>query len=176
MNLSPHKSRLITWIKWIVVVFFAAGLVDIFIPDLFHPLWLERGLQRQTLIHRVHAAGGWQVIRQACIALVQTNDSVQWIRWRTNHALALPPAIMALQPDQVHYTSPKRLGREPDENPVPVVRIKLFGLHRTGGHSTPYLGIEVVATSPNEEYTPKSPWGGDLKYRKVSEGVYEVFY
>jgi hypothetical protein len=86
---------------------------------------------------------------------------------------------MALQPQQVYYVSPKNLTRVPGEPQIPIVQIKIFGMHSTGGHSTPYLGLEVVATPSKEDYTPNASRGvrgsAHSDYRKVSEGVYEIF-
>jgi hypothetical protein len=147
--------------------------------DSFPPRWYERRAQRQKVTERVQAAGGWAALRHECIAFVGTNEMVHWIRWHTNDAPALPPAIMALQPQQVYYVSPKLPSPQSGEPQVPIVRIKVFGMHATGGHSTPYFGLEVVATPSSVNYTPKArpaaSGNGHLNYQRVSEGVYEVF-
>ena len=130
-------------------------------------------------MERVQSAGGWETLRHDCILLAQTNELIQWSRWHTNDAPPLPPAIAALQPQQIDYFSPKLLGEHSHEPRTPVVRIKLFGMHATGGHSTPYFGLEVVTDSSTNVYTPKArpaaSGNGFLNYQKVSEGIYEIY-
>jgi hypothetical protein len=143
------------------------------------PAWRERRAQRDKVVQRVQSAGGWQALRRDCISLAATNEIVQWIRWHTNDTPALPPAIAALQPQQVDFVSPKLFGRHSDEPRIPIVRIKIFGMHSTGGHSTPYFGLEVIAEASTTNYTPKArpaaSGNGHLNYRNVSEGIYEIF-
>jgi hypothetical protein len=149
------------------------------ISGAFPPAWYERRAQRQKVIERVQAAGGWETLRRACIGFAGTNENIRWLRWFTNGAPTLPPAIMALQPQQVYYVAPELLAVYPHEPKIPIVRIMVFGTPSSGGHSTPYFGLEVVATPLNDDYTPKAhravPGLRHSDYRKVSEGVYEVF-
>ena len=105
------------------------------------------------------------------------------IRWHgpvsPRESPALPPAIRALQPQDVYYISPKLFGPQSDQPKIPLVRIKVFGMHSSGGRSTPYFGLEIVATASSEDYTPKArlaaSGNGHVNYRKVSDGVYEIY-
>jgi hypothetical protein len=148
-------------------------------PGAWPPASIERRTQRQKVLDRVEGAGGWEALRRECIAFAETNEMIQWSRWHTNDSPALPPILMALQPQQVYYVSPKVLGPLSGEPKIPIIRIKVFGMHSTGGHSIPYFGLEVIATSSPVDYTPKaSPaasGNGHLDHRKVSEGVYEIY-
>jgi hypothetical protein len=85
---------------------------------------------------------------------------------------------MALQPQEIYYVSSKFRTGVPGEPRMPIVQIKVFGMHSTGGHSTPYFGLDVV-TTPSTEYAPnahRAAYGyAQRNYRKVSEGVYEIF-
>jgi len=152
------------------------GVLD---PSAWPPAFMERRAQRAEVIERIHSAGGWEVLRRDCMLLVQTNDQIYWIRWHTNGAPPLPPAVAALQPKEVYFFSPKLLGEHSDEPRIPVVRIKIFGEHSTGGHSRPYFVLEVVTAPSAEGYTPKerpaASGNGHLNYQKVSDGVYEIF-
>ena len=63
---------------------------------------------------------------------------------------------------------------------VPVFRIKVFGVHATGGNSSPYLGLEVVCDPEAQNYRPRPSQGGAdgncySTYRKVAEGIYEIY-
>ncbi len=117
-------------------------------------------------------------MKRDCIALAKTNEMFQWFRWSKENP-ALPPTIAALQPKEVQFVSPRVLGRPSDEGQIPVVRIKIFGMRSTGGRSTPYFGLEVIAQEPATNYVPKprpaAAGNGHRSYRKISDGVYEVF-
>lgn len=183
-SLPNEKSSF--WLKWAPVLVVVLVLLTpcflslpMWFPGTFPPAWWERKSQRKQVVERVQAAGGWEALRRDCMALAQTNEFINWIRWRKSNKVALPPTISALQPKEVYYVSPQLLGPNSAEPRIPVVRIKIFGMHSTGGHSTPYFGLEVVAMSSSEDYTPKArpaaSGNGHRNYRKVSEGVYEVY-
>ena len=148
-------------------------------PFAWPPMFMERRTQRAEVMERVRSAGGWDALRHDCMLLAQTNEYVQWSRWSSHAAPALLPAIAALKPQQVDFVSPTLLHNGPEESRTPVVRIKIFGMHATGGRSTPYFGLEVVISPSSEGYTPKArpaaSGNGHTNYRKVSEGIFEVF-
>jgi hypothetical protein len=60
--------------------------------------------------------------------------------------------------------------------------MKIFGGHSTGGHSTPYFGLEVLTTSKSTAYRPGvGYWNGGVignyhsTYNEVAEGIYEIY-
>jgi hypothetical protein len=179
-NSPPNQKRSFGWIVWLPIVVLVLYLFQILLNMYsFPPRWYERRTQRQKVEARVQSAGGYERLRRECIAFAQTNEIVQWSRWYTNESPALPSAISVLQPQEVYYFSPKLLGPHSNEPRIPIVRIKIFGMHSTGGHSIPYFGLDVVATPSSGEYTPKASTAasgnGHRDYRKVSDGVYEVY-
>ena len=179
-NSPPNQNRSFDWIFWILIVLLAPYLFLMLLnSESFPPRWYELRAQRQKMEARVQSAGGYEMLRRECMAFAQTNEMVHWFRWHTNDSPVLPPAISSLQPLQVDYVSPKLLGPHSDEPSFPIVRIKIFGMHSTGGHSTPFFGLEVVATPSSENYTPKArpaaSGNGHLGYQKVSDGVYEIY-
>jgi hypothetical protein len=183
---SSHNQRHASgWVFGIFSGIFLALLAlycfwTLLISGAFPPAWYERRAQRQKLIERIQAAGGWEALRRDCIALAKTNENeiFRWARWVTN-APTLPPAIMALQPQEVYYVSSKFHTGVPDEPQIPIVRIKVFGMHSSGGHSTPYFGLDVVTTPSKVDYSPNArravPGNGHMDHRKLVEGVYEIF-
>jgi hypothetical protein len=104
----------------------------------------ERQVQRDAVAARIAQAGGWPALQKDCDALVEkySDTAFYWHRWDTN---ALPPSLAALKPWEIRFYSPKVLRELKDEPQVAVVRIKIFGMHSTGGHSTPYFGLEIWA-------------------------------
>ncbi len=121
---ASNKKALFRVIFWTVFLSFLF-LTSPYWGPMFPPRWYELHQQRKKVAERVKAAGGWQVLRRECIAFAETNEVVYWGRWRTNDGPALPPALIALRPQQVTYDSPKLL--EPpnsDESPIPLVHIQ----------------------------------------------------
>jgi len=163
-------------------IFSVLVLLLFFDPMLFNiwpPHWLELKRQRETVQERVQAAGGWEKLRQDCVTFANTNQNepVFWIRWDTNH-IALPSALAALKPQQIKYystnfhTTPN--WKQSTEPEVSVVQIKIFGMHSTGGHDTPYYGLDVLREPEPKDYKPQ-PVSGRLQYRKIADGIYEVY-
>ena len=67
-----------------------------------------------------------------------------------------------------------------DEPQIPVVRIKVFGIHSTGGHSIPYFGLEVVCGTNAASYRPQPAHGGVSgnhydSYKRVTDTIYEIY-
>jgi hypothetical protein len=122
------------------------------------PASVERHSQRAKLAERVQAAGGWEAVRRDCIAFAAQNTNGFYSHWRDTN---LPPAILALKPMIVEY-APK----------VGCVSMRVFGINSTGGHSTPYFGLEVVTSTNRADYKH----GGQHSVAKqVADGIYEVY-
>lgn len=167
-------------------------------PAAWPPGFVERRAQRQRVLERVQKVGGWGAVRLGCEALI-TNypDGLVWFppasnAWvypnpqREPHRYyvtnidygPLPPAVAALRPREIRYY-PRRLLAE-DEPQVAVVRIKIFGGHSSGGHSTPYFGLEVVCSTNSGSYRPRPARGGASgnhydSYHRVIDRVYEIY-
>src|SRR5690349_2914368 len=129
------------------------------------PRWWERRSQRQTVLEKVKLAGGWDAVHQGCEELVTTHTDVfvwypphEGVRMYprpqtgpTNYYVTnidygpLPSAVAALAPREVRYYPPELLPHGSRSAPTaPVVLIKFFGMHASGGHSQPYFAFEVV--------------------------------
>ena len=110
---------------------------------------------------------------------MEHNQDGAFFWWRAEPANALPPAIVALKPMDLSYNSPKILRNFPGETQVPVVHIRIFGLHATGGRATPYFGFDVVAGTNGQAYEPTPSTGASGNchnaYRKITDKIYEVF-
>ncbi len=175
--LPPKKSS--PSILWIPVGLFVLYFILPSLLNSWPPDWLERRTQRQKVIKRVQSADGWAALQKECDALVeQHRDSAfDWYRGATN---ALPPSLAALQPREVRYYSPTLSREFKDEPQVVVVRIRIFGMHSTGGHSTPYFGLEVVCATNAASYRPQPARGGVSgnhydSYNRVTDRIYEIY-
>ena len=116
-------------------------------------------MQRQKLAMRVESAGGWDAIKRDCLSLAKQHTEGFHSTWRDTN---LPPAIIALKPLLVQYDPAFRC-----------INMRIFGIHSTGGHSTPFLGLEVV-TEQSPAYKPGAGYHHSA-FREVAEGIYELY-
>lgn len=142
----------------------------------------ERQTQRTTVGSRIAQAGGWEALRRDCLSLMGVHGD-NFFSWDRRDSKALPTTIAALKPMSVEYYPSKfelNNGRLPDSPSVQVVRIRVFGMHSTGGHSTPYFGLEVVSGPGAATYKPRPSRGGvsgncHRSYTPVTDGIYEIY-
>ncbi len=130
----------------------------------------ERWMQRKKVMERVRSIGGWDVLRRDCNSLAERCRG-ETSRWSADFPAGLPPAIVALKPRFVEFYPPKYPGF--NDSDYPVVRITIFGMHSTGGHDIPRLGLDVICSGSGADYEkmPSSYWS----YRKVADDVFEFF-
>ncbi|HEY6227479.1 MAG TPA: hypothetical protein VI282_10195 [Verrucomicrobiae bacterium] len=176
------------WVWLLMLILLGLVIFYSFAPYIvtgYPPNWLERRDQRQQILQRVTAAGGWTALKQDCEALADKHKDDQypfsWFRGNTN---SLPPSIAMLKPKEVVFYPPRVL-RQFDSEGIRffgsnvVVRISIFGAHATGGHDQPWLGLDVVCESALASYrvkrlrstTPLRYW----RYRKIVGGIYEYY-
>ena len=145
---------------------------------------MTRSTQRQQVLERVQAAGGWGALRRDCAALASTNTGgFSWSRLG-HDTNSLPPAIAALRPRRVdfypHQVYPHGTWWSSATHSDAAVRIFVFGTHNTDGHDQPSLGLDVLCESGVTSYTPPYNWRSDIplrywKYRKIADDIYEVY-
>lgn len=166
-------------------LFAALALYLLLHPWLWPPRWLERRTQRQQVLERVQSAGGWAALKRDCDALANAyRDDPYGFKWFSHDTNLLPPAIAALKPRCVEFYPRKvvqQFGPEGSKwfGTNLVVRISIFGLHRTGGHDQPWLGLDVLCEAGTFTYrpdrlrstTPLRYWN----YRKVVDDIYEFY-
>ena len=173
MSDSPpnQQTRSFSWCVWIPLIllspFFLLMLVN---SDAFPPAWYERRGQEQELAERVLSAGGWDAVRRDCISFADQHTNGFYSHWHDTNGF--PAAIVALKPAIVEYAP--QYG---------CVRIRIFGMHATGGHSTPYFGLEVDTSTNNASYKHGGEGyenGGVIGNHhsiadQVADGIYEIY-
>ena len=144
----------------------------------WRPDWVERRKQRQQVCDRLQSVGGWEALQKECDTLVRQHglDGFYWHRGDTN---ALPGTLASLKPWSVEF-DPLAMLRAFKAAEVEVVRIKVFGLHRSGAHCIPYYGLEVVPTTGQKAYRPKPSSGGVdgncySTFHVITNQIYEVY-
>jgi hypothetical protein len=170
----PHEALLIRkrpfyHCLWgLSALFYISLWLRVLYPSIWPPVFWERHSQRAEVAERVKAAGGWDAVRQGCIELTRNNGGVL-AAW--GKELKLPKAIDKLRPIWVESYP---------ENGY--VSLWILGVHSSGGHSTPYFGLEVDTSTNNVDYRRRGVQGHDgaagtyhLRRIKVAEGIYEVY-
>ena len=172
MSDSPpnQQKRSFSWVLWIPLIllapFFFLMLVN---TDVFPPAWYERRGQEQKLTERVLSAGGWDAVRRDRIVLAEQHTSgFYYTHFDTND---LPKSITVLRPLSVMYSAKNGC-----------VRMRIFGIHATGGHSTPYFGLEVDTSTNSMGYEHGTGYdnGGVIGNhhsiaKPVAHGIYEIY-
>jgi hypothetical protein len=154
---------------------FAAVLVWLFVhPRSPHHTSFEvqRASQRKLSQERVQGLGGWAVLAADCRKLV-ADSKTDYFQWVSIHDSSendgkLPSSITALKPHEVMF--------EVSTNAPTVVRIKLFGMHRTGGWDVPYYGLWVVCGGARPDYVPPITEGPARSVAKITNEIFEAYH
>ena len=141
------------------------------------PSWMERRTQREFVFTNIEAAGGWTAFKSECDFLIsqsRTSGQFQWFMPLGKFPDSLIgdkfPAsykiISRLKPIEVDVVD---LGNKPE-----YVWIRVFGMHRTGGHDTPmYILVYQQGTNVDQCIAP------DLfphsRAKKLANSVFEVY-
>ena len=118
-------------------------------------------------------------MQRDCDALVaQHRDAgIHWSKWMTNPPIT--PALAALDPRDVYYLPPELVHGVSTEPQVTVVRMRIFGVHRSGWTAIPYFGLEVVVGPDYKAHRPIPHGGVDgnchHRFRRVTDRIYEVY-
>ena len=164
------------WLFAVPVMFFA--LTMIFYPQFWPPFFIEHHRQRKRVFERVKSGGGWETLRNDCIDMATTNQEtgISWPHSPTN--FFLPHSLTELKASRIEYT-PGRFLKLAGGEQVEVMRIKIFGIYSTGGHSTPYYGLEVVWGPGTNNYHPQPSHAATgyshITYDQVFPNIYEIY-
>jgi hypothetical protein len=144
--------------------------------------WLK--IERQQMLERVQAVGGWDALRKDCISLATRcgNESGNWSDRDTN---GLPAAIIALKPRRVEFY-PANFDKGKSEiwfndSDVPIVRITIFSEFYTGpgGSDKPPMGFDILCETSTGQYNPQRLQAATpLKYwsyKKITDEIYEFY-
>ncbi len=185
-----EKNPIVFGLTILVLSFLAIWILFSFVIAILRrgpSLASQRAEHRKIVLARVLDAGGWQVLHRDCELLVTNyhGNSFQWqppwtnaieyvysngvqiAEYHTNidHG-PLPPAVAYLKPQDIEFDVPKR-------GPT-VVRIKLFGMGRTGTWDISYYALLVVFGSTNKDYVPSVNWPANRRINKVADSIFEV--
>jgi hypothetical protein len=168
---------------WGFLAFFCFVGVQSFLQTGWPPPAARLHNQIKILEERVQTNGGWEVLRQDCVFLMEQQKD-EFHDWSWHNTNGLPASIAALKPMDVQYLPPQYLGELKDGKfttppKAYVVRIRVFGMPSTGGHAIPYLGLEVVMGDGAANYLPKPAEAASgnrrMHYKKITENIYEIY-
>ncbi len=181
---TVHKSK--SRVAAIIGAFLVIWVGSYFLME-FATAWpppsVERRTQRQKVAERIQASGGWEALRRDALSLMEQHRE-SFYGWDKRDTNALPASIAALKPMGVDYYPTKFLsemkdGRFTDPPSVRLVRIRIFGMPSTGGHPTPYFGLEIVSGTGSKDYTPRRheavSGNRHMNYSRVAEDIYEIY-
>ena len=188
---SDPRQDIGSWVL-LIVVFLVVFWVLIFAPPFRRhgpSLAQQRAEHRKIVFERVQSGGGWSELRRECEFLVTSTPRPGAFEWRPPatdaHVIqysnsipiadyttnlvwgSLPPTIAGLQPEVIDCA---RTG-----GGAIVVRIKLFGLHRTGTWDISYYGLWVVCGTTNQDYSPEPNPPLHTGANKVADFIFEVY-
>ena len=193
---GPFSDRIIQEVRnhpvlhgmWGIAVAFYLVWLQL-LPQTGVPDWWVRRGQRKTVFAQAEAAGGWNAIRAGCESLATNNPNESYwfprgrqapvlVRGVGPNAKTITPAI----PSALAVLSPFIVELNPAWNDPGIVamRLKFFGGRISRGPSIPYYGLELAFGTNALNFQPKqvNPSGvlrGRRTYRKIAEGVYEVY-
>lgn len=182
--LAPFSRKIRNQIREHHFLHFLGGMIALcycffwfaLIRQMWPPHWLELRKQRNIVAERVQTAGGWDELRNGCVRLTQTHEDDGFV-WFRREPQTLPVSIASLNPQEVRFYPPQWLPK--DASKLSVVHIKILGMHATGGHSTPYYGLDVICEPGTPAYAPNpapTALGNSyFQYRKLAENICEVF-
>jgi len=137
-------------LPFVLLLFFGIAIITlaVLLPGLSLMGSFEKKAERKkiyALAHaRIEAAGGWQVVKMACLNL--STNAVNGFFTSRGLEKSLSPVLSKLQPREIYMS--------PNPDGFPVMRLQLFGVHRTGYFDAPYFGIWVVCTNRPSNYIP----------------------
>jgi hypothetical protein len=178
-------------IRWTIVTLFVLSLAFVFIMPgalvWWPPVFIERSQQRAEIAKRIKHKSGWTELRTACEVLASNSPKGLALNrgWGTdeafydmmqpeitNRVISVPKIVSELKPREIDLQTRRIAASEDDvELSVQIVRFKIFGSHSTGGHSTPYLGLEVALGPGAKIYRPDFRRNS----RRLAPGIYEVY-
>ena len=169
MDSSTPKSRFPStgFIVLLLVIFVAYCFA--YFTTWWPPIAVERRTQREKIVELVQAVGGWDALRRDCVSFAEQHTNGFSSHWRQTNDL--PKAIVALRPLTVQYA--------PEYG---CIRMRIFGIHSTGGRSRPYFGLEVDTSTNSAGYKHGTGYdnGGVIGNHheianQVAHGIYEIY-
>lgn len=116
----------------------------------------------EASLQRVEKTGGWQAIENASLAYVKQLGPSNY--FNGPHFYSVDERLTTNVPAIFNTLQPWTIDYDPDESGIPVLRIKLFGMRRTGRCAQPYYGIWVVCSNVPTGYVPQ--FSGDMDGRR----------
>jgi len=170
---EKHNKRPLVRLPFVLLIL--AGVIVVWLAVILpgSPLmWsIEKNTERKKIYAlayaRIEAAGGWQAVETASLNL--STNAVNGFFISRGLDKSLSPVLFKLQPREIYMS--------PNPDGVPVMRVQLFGVHRTGYFDAPYFGIWVICTNVSTNYIPpidqhKHGMAGEIERKGAS--IFEV--
>jgi hypothetical protein len=151
---SKENPKVFGFSKDFVILLVGVTLIAFIAPSVLDKIghWHERKWKYQDARQRVEKAGGWESLKSSSLLFftnVQSKpyfDEFYFWRGKRHGTNPLPSSLETLQPWRIQYLR--------DSNNIPILSLRLYGIHRTGTYSEPYYAIWIVCTNVSTNYIP----------------------
>jgi len=170
----PHV--ILVWIS-LVLVIVSLFVVRTVFDRHWPPGWMERRTQREFVFTNIEAAGGWSAFKSECDSLISQSRTSGQFQWFMPFG-KFPDSLIGDKFPASYKIISKLKPTEVDvacfSNKPAYVTIRVFGMHRTGGHDTPmYFLVYQQVTNTAECVAPNL--FPDSRAKKLSDSIFEVY-
>lgn len=174
---SKEKPKILGFSKDFIILVAVVTSVVFFAPPILNKIGHqeERKHKYQDARRRVEKAGGWEILKKASLEFF-TNirskpyfDEFYYWRGERRSTNSLPLVLETLQPWRIQYLK--------DSNNIPILSLRLYGIHRTGMYSEPYYAIWVICTNVSTNYIPAMVGDGPGRrglIERKGDSIFEV--
>jgi len=174
---SKENPKVCGFSKGFVTLVVGVALIAFIAPAILDEIghWHERKWKYQDARQRVEKAGGWESLKTTSLFFFTNIQSKPYFDefyfWRGNRhgTNPLPSALETLQPWRIQYLR--------DSNNIPILSLRLYGIHRTGSYSEPYYAIWVICTNVSTNYVPAMVGDGPGRrgiIERKGDAIFEV--
>ena len=178
-----RSIRLLLWIPLglllglLIVFFFAFATVG---GRHWPPPWLERRAQREFVFTNIEAEGGWTAFKSECDSLISQSRKSGQSQWFSPPWVKFPNSLIGDKFPASYKTISRLKPVEIDVSASDIkpayVQIRVFGMHRTGGHDTPmYFLFYQQVTNSNECIAADLFSVIKLKPKKITDSIFEIY-
>ncbi len=151
---TSEKTKYFGFFKDFVILVVLFAFIVFVLPPVLEKIGTqqERKHKYENARQRVEKAGSWENIKAVSLLFYNNIQSKPYFDehyfWRGNrqNTNPLPTTLEILQPWRIQYLR--------DSNNIPILSLRLYGIHRTGMYSEPYYAIWVICTNVSTNYVP----------------------
>jgi len=177
-----HKKRSFSFLLWILLGLFVICIFLLVTVGDRHwpPPWIERRTQREFVFTNIEATGGWGAFKSECDSLISGSRTSGQSQWLTPPWVKFPTSLIGDKfPASYKIISrlkPVEIDVVASDKKPSYVSIRVFGMHRTGGHDTPmYILVYQQVTNSDQCVAADLYDVIKLKPKKIADSIFEIY-